>query len=164
MPGDRQPPIRVGVLADTHIPTRRRALPIEIFEYFEGVVAILHAGDITEAEVLEELAKVAPVHAVRGNMDHLTNLPRQLTVKIGGLRIGVVHEPPRERTAEGLQRQFGRPVHCVVFGHTHRTLNEVVGGVRLFNPGAVTGGHDGNHVGIIEIGEELTARLLPLLE
>lgn len=157
-------PIRVGVLADTHIPGRRSALPIEVFEYFEGVTVILHAGDITEAGVLEELARVAPVHAVRGNMDSLPHLPRQLTVKVGGIRIGLVHEPPRHRTAAGFQAQFGRPVQCVVFGHTHLTLNEVVDGVRLFNPGAVSGGHDGNHIGVIEIADEITARLLPLLE
>ncbi|NLJ25093.1 MAG: YfcE family phosphodiesterase, partial [Firmicutes bacterium] len=60
---------RIGVLSDTHIPVRARHLPAEIFIAFTGVDLILHAGDIKEWSVIQELSTLAPVEAVFGNMD-----------------------------------------------------------------------------------------------
>ncbi|MGI6097446.1 MAG: metallophosphoesterase family protein [Dethiobacteria bacterium] len=61
--------MKVGVLSDTHIPTRARALPSRIYEIFADVDMILHAGDIADESVLEELKTLAPIEAVAGNTD-----------------------------------------------------------------------------------------------
>ena len=61
--------MRIGVLSDTHIPTRARCLPPEIFTVFKNVELILHAGDLVDPLVLSELETLAPVQAVAGNMD-----------------------------------------------------------------------------------------------
>jgi hypothetical protein len=61
--------MKVGVLSDTHVPTIVRALPPAIFDIFKGVDLIMHAGDIVELSVLDELRTIAPVEAVAGNMD-----------------------------------------------------------------------------------------------
>ncbi len=70
--------MRVGVISDTHVPAIARSLPAAVFEVFKGVDLILHAGDVVELSVLDELRTIAPVEAVAGNMDgsevHL-NLP-----------------------------------------------------------------------------------------
>ena len=59
----------VGVISDTHVPTRARHLPRRVFQVFEEVELILHAGDLVELSVVRELEKLAPVLAVHGNMD-----------------------------------------------------------------------------------------------
>ncbi|MHB1256681.1 MAG: metallophosphoesterase family protein, partial [Dethiobacteraceae bacterium] len=58
--------MRIGVISDTHIPARSRQLPPELFTLFAGVELILHAGDVAEEYVLNELAAIAPVEAVAG--------------------------------------------------------------------------------------------------
>ena len=60
----------IGVISDTHIPYRSRNIPSKVFEEFKNVDLILHAGDIEDLSVLDELEKIAPVKAVNGNCDH----------------------------------------------------------------------------------------------
>ena len=61
----------IGVVSDTHIPARAPFLPSSLFGLLDGVDLILHAGDIEEESVLDELRALAPVEAVAGNMDPL---------------------------------------------------------------------------------------------
>ena len=63
----------IGVISDTHIPYRATNIPKKVFEEFKDVDLILHAGDIEELSVLDELKKIAPVKAVNGNCDYQTN-------------------------------------------------------------------------------------------
>jgi hypothetical protein len=82
--------MRIGVISDTHVPVRARALPGEVFEIFAGVDLILHAGDLITFDVLDELETIAPVLAVYGNVDRpevLARLPaaRQIKVGVNGL-------------------------------------------------------------------------------
>ncbi|MGD8916416.1 MAG: metallophosphoesterase family protein, partial [Syntrophobacterales bacterium] len=79
----------VGVISDTHGHLRG-----EVAETLKGVDLIIHAGDIGKPEVLEELAKIAPVHAVRGNMDgHWAfGLPETEVVEIGDFLLYVLHD------------------------------------------------------------------------
>ena len=97
--------------------------------------AILHAGDAGGRDVLDALRAIAPVVFVRGNNDDSDGYEIVRTT-IGGLRILLTHILPRPhelRTAirESLQR---KPADIVVFGHSHLPHNEVVDGVRYFNP------------------------------
>jgi len=61
--------IKIGLIADTHIPTRLRELPARIFEVFQGTDYIVHAGDYVRVSVIDELQSFAPVIGCVGNMD-----------------------------------------------------------------------------------------------
>lgn len=134
--------MKVLVLSDTHIPQRARALPPIIYEALAEADLILHAGDIVSQAVLDELAQFAPVHAVCGNVDPWDlwmRLPRRRLVELNGYRIGLIHGDGEDshRTPERALAAFPG-ADCVVFGHTHRPLNERRGQTFLFNPGSAT--------------------------
>lgn len=150
--------MRIGVVADTHVGEHLPRLPREVLDLLDGVDLILHPGDISEPAVLDELGELAPVVAVRGNHDGvpgLSHLPRDLVVRVGGMRIGLTHGSRRaavELPAGLLSLAVGRPVllgfadtmlrrfrdvDCVVAGHLHMPIDTVIDGVRLYSPGAV---------------------------
>lgn len=134
--------MRVLVLSDTHIPQRARALPPIVHAALEEADLILHAGDIASQEVLDELALHAPVHAVCGNVDPWdlwARLPRRKLVEVNGYRIGLIHGDGEDRQGTPERALAAFPgADCVVFGHTHRPLNERRGRTLLFNPGSPT--------------------------
>jgi hypothetical protein len=149
--------LTLGVIADTHVPDRRRSLDPHILELLRSrnPQAILHAGDISAPFVLEELAKIAPVYAVRGNRDWLwlRELPSHRILEFAGVRIALTHghggwlryllDRPyftlqgyhHERLAPRLLRKFPQ-VKAIVFGHGHQPLNRWIDGQLLFNPGS----------------------------
>lgn len=127
--------VRVGIVADTHglfDPAIRR--------HFRGVDRIIHAGDIGDVAVLEELQRIAPVIAVSGNVDRgrTGGFPEETVIECAGCRIAVrhiVYEGGRIR--QDARRFLGRarPDICI-FGHTHRPSIEWIDGLLLFNPGS----------------------------
>ncbi len=155
------PPITLGVVADTHVPDHMAGLPPALWEALAGVDAILHAGDICVPRVLRELEQVAPVYAVAGNRDLLLRLPLDRVLTFGGVRLGLTHghggwrryapvkllatlrgetrAPSPARTAAFLDSVRGRftEVQVIVFGHSHRPVNEQRDGVLMFNPGSL---------------------------
>jgi uncharacterized protein len=158
--------MRIGVVSDTHIPARARALPPALFTLLEGVDLILHAGDLVEEQVLEELAAIAPVEAVAGNMDSFElqlKLGKKKILEADGFRIGLVHGDigrDRSRTPQRALDTFrGDRVHCVVFGHSHQPYRQSEGGVLLFNPGSPTDRRrEPRHsCGILTLGETIDA-------
>jgi len=120
---------RVGVISDTHGLLRPEAV-----ESLRGCGLIVHAGDVGDAAVLDQLRLIAPTVAVRGNVDTgvwAKALPLTRTVRIGDLRLFVVHELSRlsiDPHASGFA--------AVIFGHSHRPSTEVKDGVLYLNPGA----------------------------
>ena len=137
--------MRVGVISDTHIYDRRRVIPPMVWQAFAGVDCILHAGDIARQDVLDELAALAPVHAVYGNVDPpelVSTLKAALVLDLDGARIGLTHgHLGRGRTTPqcALSLFVGVEGLCaVVFGHSHEPYNDVQRGVLLFNPGSPT--------------------------
>jgi uncharacterized protein len=134
--------VLVAVVADTHLPRGGRRLPEACIERLRAADAILHAGDVVAASVLEELEALGPpVHAVHGNMDDPVlreRLPETLVVDLDGVRCGMIHDPgPR---ADREARLAGRFPGCdaVVYGHTHDPQVERVGEVWILNPGSPT--------------------------
>jgi putative phosphoesterase len=131
--------MRAGVLSDTHIPSRAPAIPSRVAEVFEGVDMILHAGDVSVRAALDELAALAPVHAVAGNIDDPSlqaHLPPQLQLDIGGVVVGMVHDSgPSKGRRERMRRRFPG-ARVVVFGHSHMPLVEDRDGLMLLNPGS----------------------------
>jgi len=134
--------LRIGVISDTHIRSSAKLLPNIIFEIFDGVDMILHAGDILIEEVIIELETIAPVYVVAGNNDSYEMLERYGTRKIitvNGKRIGLTHGISRGRTYMNAYAEFlDDNVDCVVYGHSHKPHNEVIDGILFFNPGSPT--------------------------
>ena len=122
-------PLHIALVSDTH-----NLLRPELLAFVEGSDAIVHAGDICDAGVLDTLAAIAPLTAVRGNNDRgawAEALPVQTTLERGGVRLAVVH------ALSGLQ---GNPaaegVALVVSGHSHKPALEMREGVLFVNPGS----------------------------
>lgn len=119
--------LRIGLIADTHgllRPEARMAL--------NGCARILHAGDICDASVLEELGRIAPVVAVRGNNDFaavVRDLPLRALLEVGGVRVCIVHD------LVDLDADIGE-FDVVVSGHSHRPDMHMVGRVLYVNPGS----------------------------
>lgn len=133
----------IGVVSDTHIPTRGRRLPSEIFNLFDGVQLIMHAGDLVDETVLGDLRTLAPVEAVAGNMDpvHLqSRLGRLKVVEIGAVKIGLLHgDIGGSRFNYDQALELFRPVklQAVVFGHLHKPVVEKRRDILFFNPGSL---------------------------
>lgn len=132
----------VAAIADTHLPRGARRIPDACLERLRAADLILHAGDLSTAQVLEELQALGPpVHAVFGNADTpevRELLPKELVVEAGGARIGMAHVPgPHAGHEERLAKRFPG-CDAVVYGHTH--LPEVTrhGRVWILNPGSPT--------------------------
>jgi putative phosphoesterase len=102
---------------------------------------IVHVGDFTTAEVLEDLRALAPVAAVHGNMDEpalKAALPARAVIETEGLRLGLVHDPgPVVRRHERLVAAFER-CDLIVYGHTHQPEAVRVGETWVVNPGSPT--------------------------
>jgi putative phosphoesterase len=131
----------IGVIADTH-----GWLDPAVLEHFRDADLILVAGDIGAAEILEVLAGIAPVHAVRGNNDERTDcrdLPSLIHLEAAGLRIGLSHYEREAMVASDI----------AVFGHSHRQVWDPSGPVARLNPGAAgrRGFHTRRSVALLEI-------------
>jgi uncharacterized protein len=126
--------MRLGVISDTHGLLRR-----EVFDVFEAVDHILHAGDVGDAQILIELEALAPVTAVYGNADPpelRARLPQVATVELDGFAIVVTHgDQLGHPTPAKLHDAFPR-AEIIVYGHTHKPLLELVDRtVTVMNPG-----------------------------
>ena len=123
--------MRIGVIADTH-----GYLDPIIFEKFQGVAHILHAGDIGDRAVITGLEKIAPVTAVIGNVDAFLTFADMERICLNGNNIVVQHilapDLIAPELAESLRQQG---VDAVVFGHTHRPFARQEESVFFFNPG-----------------------------
>ena len=133
---------RLAVISDTHLPRGARELPDACVAQLRVADAILHAGDLIELSVLDELERIGPpVHAVRGNVDSAelqARLPLTRVVKAGGARIAMVHDGgPADGRLARLRRRFP-DADAVVFGHSHLPLHEERDGFAIFNPGSPT--------------------------
>jgi putative phosphoesterase len=132
---------RVVVLADTHI--RRggsRRLPDAVYAELGRADVVLHAGDVLVPELLDELRRFAPVHAVLGNNDDVELarvLPETQLLTIDGVRVGMIHDSGARAGRPGRMRRRFPGADVVVFGHSHQPVCEVgVDGQLLVNPGS----------------------------
>ena len=127
------------VIADTHVPRRARTLPEALIPYLERADLILHAGDLMDPGLLDELEEYAPVKAVRGNLDPPgLDLPETLEFVFGGARTAMIHDSGRKRGRRGRLRRRFPGARVVIFGHSHIPLLEDEGGLMLLNPGSPT--------------------------
>lgn len=132
--------MRVGVIADTHIPARAKAIPEAVLAAFAGVDLILHAGDLVDVAVLDTLRALAPTYAVAGNNDPPgAGLPLTRELSLAGYRIGLTHGHvgTGKSTVERAVSHFPG-LDCVVFGHSHIAYSAWHGITLAFNPGSAT--------------------------
>ena len=140
--------MRIGLIADTHMPGSIEALWPQAYDAFRGVDVILHAGDLHTLDVVDELSQLAPTYVARGNGDHGIvdeRLRDSWALNFEGLTIGMIHRFPsperksEEFIADYVERHFGdfRP-DIMVYGHTHLEGVYKVGGMLCINPGSPT--------------------------
>ena len=118
--------MRLAILSDTH-----GLLRPEVLEQLKTADAILHGGDINKQSIVDQLRQYAPLYGVRGNNDKewAESIPHDLTVTLGGVTFCMVHnkkELPADLSG----------VNVVVFGHSHKYVQEEKDGVLWLNPGS----------------------------
>jgi len=149
---------RVGLIADTHGLLRPQALA-----FLFGSDLIVHAGDIGDRRILEELQSIAPVSAVRGNNDTepwAAHLPEAQLIETGGVRVYVIH-----KLAELSLDPPAAGVQVVVSGHSHRPMLGRRDGVLYVNPGSAGPRRFKLPIAIGELlieGRAATARIIDL--
>jgi putative phosphoesterase len=119
----------IGVISDTHGLLRSEAV-----EALHGSDYIIHAGDVGDPQILDKLAAIAPLTAVRGNVDHgawAQKLPRTNVLEIGDTSIYVLHSI-QELDLKPEAANFA----AVIYGHSHIPKQELKNGVLYFNPGS----------------------------
>ena len=117
---------KIAILSDTH-----GLLHPEIKQVLVTCELILHGGDINSQRVLEELRKIAPVYAVRGNNDKewAAGLDNELDITLFGLRIYMVHNKKHRKKDLGSTDLF-------IYGHSHKYEEKTAEGVLFLNPGS----------------------------
>jgi len=118
--------MKLAILSDTH-----GLLRPEVVEYLKAADAILHGGDINRQAIVDELRRYAPLYIVRGNNDKewAQAIPHELTLSLGGVTFYMVHnkkDVPAELAG----------VDVVVFGHSHKYVQEEKDGLLWLNPGS----------------------------
>jgi putative phosphoesterase len=121
--------LRIGIISDTHALLRP-----EVETSLAGVAHIIHAGDIGSPEIIAGLQRIAPVVAIRGNVDTgdwAEQYPETRTITLGGRRIHVVHD------IKTLQLDpVASGIDIIVCGHSHKLRIETIRGVLHLNPGS----------------------------
>jgi len=128
-PGTGSREYTVGVISDTHGLLRPQAIAA-----LRGSDYIIHARDVGDPAILTELSGIAPITAVRGNVDRerwARDLPATNVLKLNGVAIYVLHDLA-ELDLDPRSANFA----AVIFGHSHRPSQEMRNGVLFFNPGA----------------------------
>ena len=123
--------MKLGIVSDTHGLVRPALMGA-----LNGVDEILHAGDVGDEEVLAILETLAPVRAVRGNVDG-PDLPETLEFELTGFRFAIAHGHLFE--AKNRHRNLARAfpnANFILYGHTHVPVLEVVAGITIINPGS----------------------------
>jgi putative phosphoesterase len=121
--------IQIGIISDTHGLLRQVAM-----DALQGCDVILHAGDVGDQEILDALGEIAPVYAVRGNMDGgqwAQTLPKTRWVEIGEIMVYLLHDLMK---LDLVPQAVG--ISLVVHGHTHQPKEEHRDGVCYLNPGS----------------------------
>lgn len=156
----------VALLSDTHVGDRAKSLPSILLEKIreEKPDLVLHAGDITSPAVLEALESIAPVVAVKGNVDHLP-FPEEEIVEVEGLRVALVHGHQffvlnsHFLTLKALDMD----ADVLVFGHTHRFYHEIVSvhgrKIHIINPGSpIFPRYDESSFVVLRMGKEISVK------
>jgi len=157
--------MKIAVISDTHL--RGTKFPEHIAELLTGSDMIIHAGDILELPIIDELRSIARVVAVRGNMDSAEvrrELPSRQVIELAGFKIGVTHgQGAPSGIVERVRTEFG-DVDCIIFGHTHQPLVLEKEGILFFNPGSPTDRifAKRNTIGFLHVGDVIRPEIVEI--
>jgi uncharacterized protein len=132
----------VGLISDTHVPKRALCVPKKVLDVFANVDFVIHAGDLVELAVIDELEQAAPVLAVHGNMDSFdvcNSLPKLNSLKLFDWKIGVIHDPDsfyEHGKMQDIAKENG--FNVLVHGHTHVSKIKWEDKILYINPGSPT--------------------------
>ena len=126
--------MRIGLIGDTQGWYRVADLLARVEEQFGSVDEIWHAGDWQDPAVLDGLALIAPLTVVNGNAPDDPRYPERVVREIEGVRVGMVHRPPRPG------EPWAMNLDVCIHGHTHRWRDEVIGRTRFVNVSTPTAG------------------------
>jgi putative phosphoesterase len=137
--------VDIAIISDTHMPKGHRRLPAACVERLRAADLIVHAGDLSTVDVLEEIQGYGRLVAVHGNVDDAgvrAVLPTTVAVQADGGRLVVIHDAgPSTGRLERMRRRFPK-ADVVIFGHSHIPLHQSAepdgGGLQIFNPGSPT--------------------------
>jgi uncharacterized protein len=157
---------RIVVIADTHMPRRRREIPLPVLRDAARADLLVHLGDFDGAEVLDSLREVAPLHGVHGNNDSLAVqalFPAEARLTVEGRRLALIHGHLGGRTAREAALRV-RDADIVLFGHSHIPSCSTEKGTVLLNPGSPTERRWAPYrsYGVIVLGEGIRASVVPL--
>lgn len=135
-------PMRLVLISDTHLPTRAKDLPAQVWREIDACDAVIHAGDWMESALLDRLEQRARVIGVYGNNDGAdlrARLPEIARVELDGLQFAVIHETGSKQARETRMDQMFPNTDVLVFGHSHIPWDTMTpSGMRLLNPGSPT--------------------------
>ena len=146
--------MRVGLITDTHIPDIASAVPPEVAQVFEGVELILHAGDIYDISVIDELEKIAPVRAALGDDDPFKMLQDERiemkhVLNLEGHTVWLIHERPMWYRPSTIQTEDAPNV--IVHGHSHDARISDDNGILFVGSGSPTFLHYRRGLGTVAI-------------
>ena len=154
--------MRIGVVADTHVPIFAPKVPEKLWTALEGCDHVIHAGDFHTYEVYREFASRFPLTAVIGNRDEFPEspeVPERQILEVNGFRIGVTHGfgPPRGTEKRVVKFWKDDPPDLLIFGHSHEPGIHKLEGFKLLNPGSPTDKLSNDHpsYAILELKDEI---------
>ncbi len=135
--------MRLLLLSDTHVPTRARELPTEVWAAVDAADLVVHAGDWIDVPTLDALeGRARRLVGVHGNNDGpqlRARLPEVAYADVAGVQLAVVHDSGPARGREERCTQAFPDADVLVFGHSHIPWDTTAaGGLRLLNPGSPT--------------------------
>jgi|TARA_Y100000310_G_scaffold337546_1_gene424861 hypothetical protein len=171
--------MRIGLIADTHMPGSLAHLWPQVYRAFQGVEYILHGGDLHTLEIVDRLCGVAPTYVAMGNGDRGLQderLRETWTLHLGGIKVGLIHRFPSpvskspQHISRYIDRYFKDDVpQVMIYGHTHMEALHQVGDVLCVNPGSPTLPHNKSvrlgTIGYLDIDDgAVTASIYQLTE
>ncbi|MCS7135839.1 MAG: metallophosphoesterase [Nitrososphaerota archaeon] len=158
--------IKVIALSDTHT-SSLSSLPSKILDELASADWIVHAGDFTGINLVNELKVRGNFKGVHGNMDSPSVkalLPEKELLEVGGFIIGICHPAeggPPLRIEDRIRAKFDK-VDAIIYGHTHKPKNEVRDNILYLNPGSSTGAWPATSAsyGVLEIGDSIKAKII----
>lgn len=160
--------MRIAALSDSHVSSLAE-LPGDLVEELRRVDLIIHAGDYTARQLVDDLRRLGPFRGVAGNMDSMSiraELPERDIVEVQGQRIGIIHGSGSPvGIAQRVRAQFADDVDAIVYGHSHLAGSEIIRGALVFNPGSATGRFPASYasLGILTIDEHgIRGQIVPV--
>jgi len=161
--------LKIGVISDTHIANKNEHIPGIILDVFKQVDMVLHAGDIVDLQAIDELKSVCPnVIAVAGNMDQEAvrrKYPAKQILELSGYKVGLMHGSGAPLNLVELLKGAFKDDNpdIIIFGHSHKPMNEFICKVLFFNPGSATDlTAECNSYGLIELDQGINARIIKI--